>query len=328
MRIDKKLIASLGVSAVFIVLAVSKVDFGETWRSMRHADYVYVLPSAAAVIASLFIRAVRWRLLLSPMKSVPIKSLFAATMMGAMGNNVLPARLGEVVRADAIGRRESLSRSASFATIVVERMIDLFTVLVFLGVVVVYVPFPSEIKTGGYTMLLVSLAALAFLLFLRTKTSSALKVLRFFCRPFPEKLGLRIERLMMSFVDGLEILTRARHMPAIAILSVLTWLAMTGSIVFMFKAFGMSQLSIDAAVVVLVATAFGVMIPAAPGFVGTFHVSCQLALAIYGVDRASALAYSIVLHATQWVPVTAIGLAYFVAANLSFKDLERIETKT
>lgn len=328
MKPDKRLVASLGVSAIFIVLAVSKVDFGETWKSMRHADYVYVIPSAAAVIASLFLRAARWRLLLRPMKIVAVKSLFEATMIGAMGNNVLPARLGEVVRADAIGRKESLSRSASFATIVVERMIDLFTVLVFLGVVVVYVPFPSEIKTGGYTMLVISLAALAFLLFLRVRTSSALRVLRFFCRPLPEKLAVRIERLMMSFVDGLEILTRARHMPAIAVLSVLTWLALTSSIIFMFRAFDMNHLSIDAAVVVLVATAFGVMIPAAPGFVGTFHVSCQLALAIYGVDRGTALAYSIVLHATQWVPVTAIGLAYFVTANLSFKDLERIETKT
>ncbi len=327
MRIDKRFAASLVISAVFILLAVSKVDFGETWKSMRQAHYGYVIPSAAAVIASLFLRAMRWKLLLGPVKVIPTKSLFAATMIGAMGNNVLPARLGEVVRADAIGRKENVSRSASFATIVVERMIDLFTVLFFLGIVVVYVPFPTEIKTGGYTMLGLSVAALSFLLFLRLKRSTALKVLRFFSRPLPEKLASTIERMMMSFVDGLGILTKARHIPGVALLSVLTWMSLTTSIIFMFMAFGWN-LSVDAAVVVLVATAFGVMIPAAPGFVGTFHVSCQLALAIYGIDRASALGYSIVLHATQWVPVTAIGLAFFLTSNLSFRAIERVETKT
>jgi uncharacterized protein (TIRG00374 family) len=312
---------------VFILLAVSKVDFGETWRSMRQADYLYVIPSAAAVIASLFIRAMRWRLFLSPIKLISTRSLFGATMIGAMGNNVLPARLGEVVRADAIGRKEQVSRSASFATIVVERMVDLFTVLLFLGIVIVCVPFPTEIKTGGYTMLVISLAALGFLLFLRVKAASALRLLRFFCRPLPERMRIRIESMMMSFVDGLEILTRGRHMPAIAFLSVLIWLSLTASILFMFMAFGW-DLPADASIVVLVATAFGVMIPAAPGFVGTFHVSCQLALALYGIDRASALGYSIVLHATQWVPVTSIGLVFFVTSNLSFKDIERAETKT
>lgn len=326
MKVDKRFIASLAVSAVFIVLAVGKVDFDETWRSMRQADYLYVLPSAAAVILSLFIRALRWRLLLGPVKVIPIKSLFAATMIGAMGNNILPARLGEVVRADAIGRKENVSRSASFATIVVERMMDLFTVLIFLGAVISSVP-SKEIKTGGYTMLLVSLAALAFLLFLRVKTSSALKVFRFFCRPLPENLGARIERMLMSFVDGLGILTKGRHMPAIILLSALIWISLTSSVIFMFMAFGW-DLPLHAAVVVLVATAFGVMIPAAPGFVGTYHVSCQLGLAIYGIDRASALGYSIVLHATQWVPVTALGLVFFVAANLSFRDIENVETGT
>lgn len=327
MKLDKRFIASLFISAVFILLAVSKVDFGETWRSMRQADYLYVIPSAAAVIASLFIRAMRWKLFLSPIKLISTRSLFAATMIGAMGNNVLPARLGEVVRADAIGRKEQVSRSASFATIVVERMVDLFTVLLFLGIVIVYVPFPTEIKTGGYTMLAVSLAALGFLLFLRVKAASALRLLRFVCRPLPERVRPRIESMMMSFVDGLEILTRGRHMPAIAFLSLLIWISLTASILFMFMAFGW-DLPADASIVVLVATAFGVMIPAAPGFVGTFHVSCQLALALYGIDRASALGYSIVLHATQWVPVTSIGLVFFVTSNLSFKDIERAETKT
>ena len=328
MKADKKLIASLVISAIFIFLAVRKVEFGEMWRSMRQANYLYVIPSSAAVIASLLIRAVRWRLLLSPIKLIPAKSLIGPTMIGAMGNNLLPARLGEVVRADAIGRKENVSRGASFATIVVERMVDLFTVLVFLGVVVVFVPFPTEIKTGGYTMLAISLAGLAFLLFLRVKSASALKILHYFCRPLPQRLEARIEKLMLSFVEGLGILTKARHMPAIAVLSILIWLSLTASILFMFKAFDWGQLSVDAAVVVLVATAFGVMIPAAPGFVGTFHVSCQLALGLYGIDRASALGYSIVLHATQWVPVTAIGLIFFITANLSFKDIERVETKT
>ena len=87
MKVDKKFVASLGISAVFILLAVSKVDFGETWKSMRDANYVYVIPSAAAVIASLFVRAIRWKFLLSPIKDIPIGSLFAAAMIGAMGNS-------------------------------------------------------------------------------------------------------------------------------------------------------------------------------------------------------------------------------------------------
>jgi uncharacterized protein (TIRG00374 family) len=327
MKIDKKFIASIAISVIFILLAVSKVDFAETWKSMRQANYAYVIPSAAAVIASLFIRAIRWKLLLGPIKVIPIRSLFAATMIGAMGNNVLPARLGEVVRADAIGRREKVSRSASFATIIVERTIDLFTVLLFLGVVLIFAPLPQHIERGGYTMLAISVAALGFLLFLRVKTGTAMKLLRLACRPLSLRMQSRVERMMTSFVSGLEILTRGRHMPAIAALSVLIWGSLTSSILFMFMAFGLNQ-HIDAAVVVLVATAFGVMIPAAPGFVGTYHVSCQLALAIYGVDRASALGFSIVLHITQWAPVTALGIVYFMTSSVSLKEIERVDAST
>jgi len=327
MKIDKKFILSLAISAVFVVLAVGKVDFSETWESMRRADYVYVIPSAAAVIASLYIRAVRWKLLLGPIKVIPTASLFAAVMIGAMGNNVLPARLGEVVRADAIGRKEKVSRSASLATIVVERMIDLFTVLVFLGIALIYAPFSEEIEKGGYTMLALSVAALGFLLFLRIRTAGALKLLRLVCKPLPAGMEDRLVGLMTSFVDGLEILTKGRHMPAIIALSVLIWISLSCSILFMFMAFGW-DLPIHAAVVVMVATAFGVMIPAAPGFVGTYHYSCQLALAVYGMDKAGALGYAVVLHATQWAPVTLIGIFYFMASNLSLKDIDKADANT
>jgi hypothetical protein len=322
-----RFILGIFISAVFIILAVRQVDFSETWESMRRADYVYVVPSAAMVIASLFIRAVRWKLLLSPIKVIPVGSLFAAVMIGTMGNNVLPARLGEIVRADAIGRKEKVSRSASLATIVVERMIDLFTVLVFLGIALVYAPFSEQFEKGGYIMLALSVAALGFLLFLRMKTGSALKLLRLLCRPLPAGMEDRLVRLTTSFVDGLEILTRGRHMPAVIALSAMIWISLSSSIVFMFMAFGW-DLPIHAAVVVLVATAFGVMIPAAPGFVGTYHYSCQLALAVYGMDKAGALGYAVVLHVTQWAPVTLIGILYFMASNLSLKDIDKADANT
>ena len=125
-------------SALFLFLAFRAVHPADLAAAFRHVDYLYTIPAMLLIFASLWMRAFRWRYLLSPVKLIGIRSLFYAVGVGSMVNIVFPARLGEVVRAHAIGTKEQISRSASFATIVVERVFDGFALLFFLMVPVLF----------------------------------------------------------------------------------------------------------------------------------------------------------------------------------------------
>ena len=125
----KKFIIGLLVSLVFLYLAFRKVDFSELWSALKGANYWYILPNIVLVILSMWMRAYRWKFMIHPIKKVGLGRLFSTVMIGFMANNVLPARLGEFVRAYSLGAKENISKSATFATIVIERIFDGFAIL-------------------------------------------------------------------------------------------------------------------------------------------------------------------------------------------------------
>ena len=147
-----KLFFSVLISTLFLILAFNRVNLYELKDTLETANYIYLIPAVLLTILSLWIRAVRWGYLLQPVKKININSLFSATAIGLMANNLLPARLGEFVRAYVIGKKELISKSASFATIVVERIFDGLTILLFFNVVAIFYAesMPTWLRNSAY----------------------------------------------------------------------------------------------------------------------------------------------------------------------------------
>jgi uncharacterized protein (TIRG00374 family) len=318
----KKFLIGILVSLVFLYLAFRKVDYTELWQALKGANYWFIIPTVILGIFAMWMRAFRWKYMVNPIKKVGLGRLFSSVLIGFMANNVLPARLGEFIRAYSLGSKENISKSASFATIVVERLFDGFAILFILWVTLFLFPFPDWVKRASNLFLVMNLAMLSFLIFLEVRTDSTMKFFQFVLKFLPHRLRIKVEEILLKFISGLKVFRDVSSLIWILTWSILIW-GVTGiSIHFIFLAFGL-HLPIYASFILLVILCLGMMLPASPGFVGTFQFFCILALNLFGYDKNVALPFSIVLHACQYFPVTFLGLYYLKREHLSLKTLEK-----
>lgn len=314
------------VSLLFLYLAVRKVDFDAVGEAFLEANYLYTIPNAAAILFCMWLRAVRWRYLLEPVKSLTSKRLFSPVMIGFMANNVLPMRLGEFVRAYSLGVKEGISKSASFATIVVERVFDTFILLLMFAVVIAFSPFPEWARKIGYVTFLVNVALLFFFVFLKWKTDPTLRLLKRALGVLPGKLADFIYSTAQRFTAGLEVLSDLRSLCYIALYSAVIWIITALSNYFIFLSFGLRPPPY-ACFFLLVVVAFAIMLPASPGFIGTFHFGCTVALSYFGIGPNVSFPFSVVLWSCQYFPVTLLGLYYLRREHLSLKQVKTAEAE-
>jgi uncharacterized protein (TIRG00374 family) len=320
------------LSAIFLYLAFRKADLGAISQHLAAANFWYLIPASLLTVISLWIRAYRWGVLLHPLKHIPSWTLFSATSIGFMCNNILPMRLGEPIRAYVIGRSGGVRASAAFATIIVERLFDLFAMIGIFGVLLIFAPFQNRsFKISALIALVVGLIALATLLlfYLKGKTFESLTA-----RFLPARLRSRVSGMLESFQSGLGIFRDFGRLVAVGGLTLLMWLCIAVVIEICFSAShledGGTALPPTASLLVLVVMAIGVMVPSGPGFVGTLQAAALLGLFIMGYrdqdDQARALSFSIVYHATQWFPVVLVGFLFLMKEQLSLAQVGRISS--
>ncbi len=318
----KKFAIGMLVSLIFLYLAFRKVDYTQLWQALKGANYWFIIPNVILTIFSMWMRAFRWKYMVNPIKKVGLGRLFSSVMIGFMANNVLPARLGEFIRAYSLGSKENISKSASFATIVVERLFDGFSILFILWVSLLLSDFPDWVKKGSNLFLVMNLGLLFFLIFLEIKTDSTVKFFQYIFRILPHKLRMKAEEVLLKFISGLKVFRDVSSLVWILAWSISIWVVIGISNYFIFLAFGLYP-PIEASFILLVIVCLGVTLPAAPGFVGTFQFFCIVALERFNIGRSVALPFSLVLHACQYFPVTLLGLYYLKKEHLSLKTLEK-----
>src|SRR3972149_2605628 len=189
----RKAIIGTLISIVFLYLALRKVDYGELWTVLSNARWVWIIPNAILVVGVMWLRAWRWQMILRPIGKVPYSRVYASTMIGFMVNNVLPARLGEIARAVSLGLKTGLSRSATLATIIVERIYDSFTLLLFLWLVFAFSRIAELTEVGrieylGWVFLAVNVALLGILIILQVRNEAAVRWVRGFSRRFSPRI--------------------------------------------------------------------------------------------------------------------------------------------
>jgi uncharacterized protein (TIRG00374 family) len=308
----------IAVSLVLLWVAFRGVPLEELGRSLRQIRPLWLVPVLASLLVRFWLTAIRWQVLLRPAKRIGTHRLFAVTLIGFMANNVLPARLGEFVRAYALGRTEALSSSLSFATIVVERVFDGFTLLLFLVIGLSFLDPQPWLLWSAAAAGALYLAALGVLLGLRRPGGAALSAR--LVGWLPAGLRVRVSRLLASFTLGLQVFDDPRALLTVAGLSLLIWLINVAGIQAMFATFAL-DLPVHAAMLAQAVIAVAIVLPSAPGYVGTFQVATVAALALFAVPEATALSLSLVYHAVNYVPITVAGLVYLSAMNLTLGEL-------
>ena len=318
----------IAVSLLFIYLAARRVDAAEMLRALQQANYLYLLPLLAAVGLGLFLRGLRWRFLLAPIAAARTGVLFTSLAIGYMVNTFMPAHLGEFVRAWHAGRRTGIASSSVFATIVVERLIDVLSLLLLLGLALLVFPFPDWVRQSG-VLLLVLVAALCLLLLVMKRCKQGTlaacgRLLRF----LPGAAAVRARKTLDRFLCGVSPLQRRGHYVIVAVLSLLIWASYALTYQLLFLAFGFVaryRLPWSAALVAMVITTISVVVPSSPGYIGTFHYLCQLALGLFLIPKGPALSYAFVLHAVSVFPVFFLGLFFLAREKMSLRSLRHEE---
>ena len=321
---EKKFWIGILITTVCLYITLREIDWEQFFHLFKTIDYIYLFPIFLVIIVSYWLRAYRWRFLLLPIKQIEMKNLFSITMVGFMLNNILPLRMGEFYRAYAVGKDESLSISASFATIILERIFDILTLLLFFFFVSRTFVLPEWANKTSNLILFLTCLLFTLLIVMFRFTQVSIKILGHFVNYLPVKFAQKLKSLFNSFIEGLGVLKNKGHLLIITILSILIWMLMALFNQLVFYSFS-SELPLMAAFTLLVITALGVMIPSAPGYIGTFQLFTIIALGLYSVNKVEALSISIFLHISEYLLVTTMGLIYFSKKNISFKKLTDIQ---
>ena len=332
---------SLGISLGFLALFFTTVDFKQLFSALIDANYLYVVPGIAFYLVGVGFRTLRWQFLLNPLRKSSLIRLYPVVVVGYMANNLLPFRLGELVRSYYLGEREGISKSAGLATILVERVFDGLVLLFFLAGIALFLPLGGLIQglgtSSGVPWEILSIVfSLAFFVILSALVLMAFypprlkRVVGSIASHMPGGLGQRLEELVELFITGLSVLKSPRNLGFLFVLSLPVWLF--ESVLFFLVGFsfdlndrfaGLWQMGVAALLVTAIAN-LGASLPSSPGGIGLFELFARetlVLLPIAAIDRAVAGAYALTVHAALLIPIILLGQAFLLVSHTSLKKL-------
>jgi uncharacterized protein (TIRG00374 family) len=320
---------SLAITAVFIWFVVRDVDIALVVETIRKANWLLLVGiSVPSYLAIVQLRAMRWRHLTDPVQPIGIPPLFRATAVGFMANNIFPLRVGEVIRPWYLSREVGAPSAALFGTVVLERVIDSIMVI---GLAVTAITLRGAGEGGILAQIAIGLIPVAFvpligLVLLRVAPHLVVGPASWLLRPFPVRIRDYLLNALARFTDGLGALKGGAHLFWIGFHSILIWFVVSPiPMLAGFWALGIDFSSsfetLVAALITLASVAMAVAIPAAPGFFGTYHAACKLALEPFGVGAEVAVALGTLLHGVFWVTLTLLGFAVLRSRHTSLGEL-------
>lgn len=298
---------ALGLAALW--LAFRGVDWGLVGGALRQVDYARVGLALLSILVTLLVVTLRWRMLFYPdHRERGWFNLFGGVVVGQMLNIIVPARLGEVARAYAVGNREGLSKTRVLATVVVEKVADLGMFALSVVLLLLGMSLPAWVRGSGDALLLTGLVAVGVTLGFSFWGERGLRWLQRQGRRLPERWGARVERYGHSALGGFSALRDRRASLFLWSLSLAILALSVGTNYLLFWAFDL-RLPPIAALFLLVVLQVGDAPPSLPGKIGVFHYLTVLALSVFAVERSVALSYAFVLYAVALLPKVILGAA-------------------
>lgn len=322
--------ASLLISGIFLYLALQGLQLDTVLSAIRSANLIWLLPVIFIYFTSVWFRSLRWHYLLRPIKKIPTDKIFPIVAIGYMGNNIYPARAGELLRSVVLKHRYEIPISSSLASIIIERIIDgvimlgfIFFNLTELNKLTASSGFVGSIRSLALWGSIAFIGALLFFLLAARFPQKAQNATSYIVtKIMPEKWQPKIMDIAMRFFTGIKSLNSLKNLLMVLGTSVVIWLLETSVYWVVMQAFPI-EVSFFGLMLMNGILNLSTTIPSAPGYIGTFDAPGIALLSAYGVEKTLAVGYTLVLHAALWLPITLLGAYYFAREGLNWgKELE------
>ena len=319
---NKKIIAGILISVALVYLSVRGIHFADVRHSLEKISLGHVFFFILLILVMQFLRSYRWGVILEPMEKIDQLSLFSVTSVGFMAIAAIPARIGELARPYLISKRSSIKMSSALGAILIERILDSFTVLGIAIIILLKVDLPPWMIRSSFFFFLLAAALFVFVLFLLLRRDKALKCINRILGILPGKFSNKIDAIIHHFIDGFQIITNIRLLLYLFFLSALIWLVDVLAIYILLLGFGF-DLPVMASFVLMIILIVGITLPAGPGYIGNWHYACVLALSFFGLTKADALSFAVVYHFLSMMIVLVLGLAFLPVNRFSISDIKQ-----
>ncbi|MCI0477808.1 MAG: flippase-like domain-containing protein [Anaerolineales bacterium] len=317
----------LVISAVCLYFAFQGIQLDKLVEALIGIEWLWMIAATLVFFVSYAGRVFRWQLLFYPQKPRWDKTFYALNI-GYFLSNLLPARLGDIIRAYLIGEIENVGKARALSTVVVERLSDGLTVVLLLAVTAFFVPnIPIEARQGAIGVAVTGIGGVVFLLALSLHKERGMNLLRRLTAPIPFLHSPRLWGALESLIDGFAILRSPREIIGVAAWAVFVWL--TGGAIYWIVMRAMNlDASIAAAFLVMLVTSLVVVVPSSPGYIGVFHATAVFVLTtVFGIDKSAALSYAVVVHAFTYILLIGLGIFSMWHEGLTYQQLQRMKAE-
>ncbi len=333
MRTAFRTVLVLGLAVALLALFLRNADFTQVGNAVRGARTDLLVVGLACALMGYVVRTVRWQYLLEPLGPTRFWVAFRATIIGFAASTVLPARAGEVLRPYLLARREGFDVAAAFATIIVERVLDLTAVLLMLAA---YLLFFDEgvarqsptlyraVTLGAWIATPAALGLLAAMVILAGQPARIERAFVAAGRMLPAAIAVKLAHLGRTFAEGLAIVRRPQRLFASFAWSVVMWALISAETWAVSRAFGITM-SFTGAYLINALLVVGIAVPT-PGGVGGFHEAFRVGVtSFFGADNDAAVAAAIVLHAVSFGPILILAVWAAAVEGLNMGRLQQIQ---
>lgn len=316
-----KLLIGAAVSVIFLYFGFRDIHWGDVFAALKEANYIWLLPALVVYSLTMLLRAWRWRTIISPMCSLGTFQLLPVILMGYAVNNTVPARAGDIFRAYVLKKRYEVSKTSSVATIILERIFDGLTMLGFLMFTIMTIAATKKIA-GLSIPLAIALIGTLTILFLVARRPAFLArgYDSIAARILPERFRDKLRGLLSRFVDGLQSIRSPQLIGICLLQSVAIWLLETATYYIVMQSFPALRLSFPEMMLMVAVVNLAISLPSTPGNVGTFDALGIAILKLVGVAHSLAAAFTLVIHAFLWLPVTVVGLGTLALSGLNWSE--------
>ena len=315
-----KLFLASTLSAAGLYTAFSGENFSSLYNEIYKVNYVGVITASIVLLFSCYIRAYRWKLLIDPIEKIPLKKIFASTMIGYFGNGILAFRLGELLKAYSVSKNHSIQVSEVFGTVIIERALDLLMVLFLFFLIIPWYPF----ENGLLTLAIFTFIGLTFFLLILTSLFIYFNLIQKIKIRFSK---LSVIKLVLKFaenvIEGIKTIAKNKNKNKVFILSLFLWFIYVAITIVLLNSCGI-KLNLSNCIVIFILGSLSLGIPALPGSAGTYDASVKYGLIVlFSINSSQALNYALISHAVSYFPLVFLGAVYFISSNLNLQDIKK-----
>jgi uncharacterized protein (TIRG00374 family) len=343
MKRSFRLILGLAVTLLCLFFVFRRLDWPVFLAAFRQLDWGLLLLATVIYLTGYLTRTWRWQILVQPLKNIPLRRLFPVLVMGFMFNNILPARLGEFARAYLTGQREGISKTAAFATVVLERVFDGMIIVLFFGLASLCLfshhpdnslasqfliqtgfqlaQFQHLLLLGALFSTLIFFGVFGICLLMLAYPDGTMTLVSRLAGKLPAKYAMLLQKIARLFLDGLLALRNRQALILLFFFSLCSWSLESIAYFLIFRAFHLPLSPIFACLVMTVVNLV-IMIPSTAGGLGPFEIAGVGMMVLYGSSKSQGLPAILMIHLLIIVPITLLGLFYLWRDHISIREIQ------